>query len=150
MDSIQADAAAPVIRLSLRERSELGSNRRIRAGSSTPLEAMPRGAYTKLPRDVYTKRPIVESSVSIDVRRWHRDGLLRSGQKFPWSWSRRGDPAGSMDVVTTSDAVVLHFCWRGSEKEKWKRGAAARFAQVDDVPPRRRPSLVPVPGGCRG
>jgi hypothetical protein len=59
-------------------------------------------------------------NLSIDVRHWCRNGLLRPGQKFDCSWSRRGKRTGSIEVLPTSDAVILLFCWRASEEEKWK------------------------------
>jgi hypothetical protein len=61
----------------------------------------------------------VEGSLSIDVRRWNRDGLLRPG-RFSWSWTRRGEPAGTIEFAPASDAVVLLYCWRASEEEKWR------------------------------
>jgi hypothetical protein len=49
-----------------------------------------------------------ESCLSIDVRQWHRRGLLRhAGQRFSSSWNRSGEPLGSIDVRTEADAVVL-------------------------------------------
>jgi hypothetical protein len=47
------------------------------------------------------------------------DGPLRPG-RFSWSWTRRGQPAGTIEFAPTSDAVVLLFSWRASEKEQWK------------------------------
>jgi hypothetical protein len=45
--------------------------------------------------------------MSIDVRRWHREGLLCAGQRFShpltWTWM----PTESVDVVIEADAVVL-------------------------------------------
>jgi len=67
-----------------------------------------------------TKRPTVEGSLAIDVRRWHRDGLLWTGRTFSWSWTRRGQPAGSIEFAPANDAVVLLFSWRASEHEQWK------------------------------
>src|SRR4029077_20281903 len=46
--------------------------------------------------------------------------LLWTGRTFSWSWSRRGVPAGSIEFAPGSDAVVLLFSWRASEKEQWK------------------------------
>src|SRR5215469_15840739 len=66
------------------------------------------------------KKPVVEGCMSIDVRVWHRDGLLRPFQTFCCSWSHCGKPAGSIEVVPARDAVVLLFRWRGSANEEWK------------------------------
>jgi hypothetical protein len=55
--------------------------------------------------------------VSVDVREWHRRGLLRpAGQQFSSSWTRNGKPTGSVGVRTEADAVVLTF--QGSNE--WK------------------------------
>ena len=49
---------------------------------------------------------------SIDVRRWHRDGRLRAGQQFPWSWSSGGEPSDTINVRTEADALVLIYTAR--------------------------------------
>jgi hypothetical protein len=41
-------------------------------------------------------------------------------ETFPWSWYRGGERVGTIEVAPKVDAVVLLFCWRGSENEKWK------------------------------
>ena len=60
-------------------------------------------------RPVYGARTTCESCYSMDVRRWHREGRLRSGQYFSWSWTRDGKPVGSVSVQTATDAVVLIY-----------------------------------------
>jgi hypothetical protein len=61
-----------------------------------------------------------ESCRSIDVREWARRGYLRPHQVFLWSWSRDGEPCGSIIVRTGPDAVtgavVLSFRSRGSAR----------------------------------
>jgi hypothetical protein len=57
----------------------------------------------------------------IDVRRWRRDGLLRPGRTFFWSWYRGDDDrVAIIDAVPMTDAVVLLFRWRGSASSEWK------------------------------
>jgi hypothetical protein len=59
-------------------------------------------------RSACGRRATCESCLSIDVRQWHRHGLLRhAGLRFTWSWTRHGKPLGSIDVRTAADAVVL-------------------------------------------
>jgi hypothetical protein len=59
-------------------------------------------------RSAYGRRATCESCLSVDVREWHRQGLLRhAGQRFTRSWARHGKPLGSIDVRTAADAVVL-------------------------------------------
>jgi hypothetical protein len=53
--------------------------------------------------------------LSIDVREWYRQGLLRAGQRFTRSWTRGGKASGSVDVRTEADAVILIFKPGGAE-----------------------------------
>jgi hypothetical protein len=57
----------------------------------------------------YGGRPTCEGCKSIDIRRWHREGRLRAGQCFPLSWTRGGEPFGSIWVIAVVDAVFLMF-----------------------------------------
>jgi hypothetical protein len=70
--------------------------------------------------------PTCESCASIDARRWHREGRLHPGQCFPYSWTRAGEPAGSIKVRTEAEAVVLMFRSRTSEDIEW-RSVACRL-----------------------
>ena len=66
---------------------------------------------------VFHRRERCESCISIDVRCWHREGLL--GQHFLCSWTYRKRPSGSVRVRPERDAVVLtypSFNWDGSEE----------------------------------
>jgi hypothetical protein len=47
--------------------------------------------------------------MSIDVRSWHREGLLRIGQPFAHALTWGGEPTEGMGVLTRADAVVLVF-----------------------------------------
>ncbi len=33
---------------------------------------------------------------ALDVRRWHRDGLLTPGRAFGWQWSHNGEVTASI------------------------------------------------------
>jgi hypothetical protein len=65
-------------------------------------------------------RTTCESCISVDVRRWHREGRLRAGQDFSWSWSRGGEPAGSIGVRTERDAVALNYRSRSWGASEWR------------------------------
>jgi hypothetical protein len=65
-------------------------------------------------------RTTCESCTSIDVRQWHREGRLHPGQQFSWSWTRGGEPAGSIAVRVESDAVVLNYRAESSGSGEWK------------------------------
>jgi len=59
-----------------------------------------------MPRRTYSK-PTCEGCLAIDVREWHRKGLLRPGQNFSCSWSRGDRPLGTIYVVPMGDSVVV-------------------------------------------
>ena len=65
-------------------------------------------------------RTTCESCKSIDVRDWHRRGLLSAARQFSWSWSLRGDPTGSISVRSEVNVVSLVFHWRGCGDTEWK------------------------------
>ena len=50
-----------------------------------------------------------EDCRSIDVRRWHRDGLLKPGHWFRWIWSTDGQERASIGVLVKHDAVELSY-----------------------------------------
>jgi hypothetical protein len=61
-------------------------------------------------------RPTTEACMSIDVRSWHREGLLRARQCFlhplTWMW----EPTEGIGVLPKIDGVVIVFRsrnWRG-------------------------------------
>jgi hypothetical protein len=65
-------------------------------------------------------RTTCESCISIDVRRWHREGRLRPGQCFRCSWTWGGEPSGSISVRTEWEAVVLMYRSRSWGDTEWK------------------------------
>jgi hypothetical protein len=58
----------------------------------------------------YGGAPTCEGRPAIDVRTWQRQGLLRSFQSFPYSWSREGEQCFCINVRTEPSAIVLSFC----------------------------------------
>jgi hypothetical protein len=71
-------------------------------------------------RPPYGARTPCESSKSIDVRRWHREGRLSAGQHFTNSWTFGGEPAGTINVRTEPGAVVLTYRTRSWQAAEWK------------------------------
>jgi hypothetical protein len=63
---------------------------------------------------------ICESCPSIDVREWQRKGRLQPGQQFSWSWTRGGEPVGSITVQVEGAAVVLSYRSCRSGSSEWK------------------------------
>ena len=47
--------------------------------------------------------------LALDVRRLQRDGLLKPGLSFGWSWTRRGEKVGNIDIRTDTDRVILDY-----------------------------------------
>ena len=56
---------------------------------------------------------------SIDVRRWHRDGLLNPGNQFGWNWSLDGEVTASIHVRVEHGVVRLLYKTRGHD-ENWR------------------------------
>jgi hypothetical protein len=65
-------------------------------------------------------RATCEACISIDVRRWHREGRLHAPQYFSWSWTRGGEPSGNINVRVEPDAVVLIYRARRYGDAEWK------------------------------
>jgi hypothetical protein len=72
----------------------------------------------KMGRPYGSGRVTCESCISIDVRRWHREGRLHAGHSFTCSWTFGGEPFGSIKVRTEADAVVLMY--RAHGDAEWK------------------------------
>ena len=45
----------------------------------------------------------------IDIRRWKRDGLLRTPNAFCWQWSRDGRVAAAINVGVGTDGLILDY-----------------------------------------
>jgi hypothetical protein len=73
-----------------------------------------------MPRRAFGGRATCESYLSIDVREWHRRGLLRAGKRFSCTWTRDGEQSGSIGVRREADSVVLAFQWRGPQSKEWE------------------------------
>ena len=53
-----------------------------------------------------------EDALSIDIRRWQRDGFLEKGASFTCKWSRCGKVIGSINVKTEANLVSLNYSTR--------------------------------------
>jgi hypothetical protein len=67
----------------------------------------------------WDKRAAVEDYRSVDMRRWHRDGLLRPGTPFSWLWwDEEGNKKASIVVYMLSEASIkLDYRYRSGESE---------------------------------
>ena len=58
--------------------------------------------------------------LSIDVRRWKREGFLKPHQIFGWQWcTQDGKIAASIKVYTLPDQVILSYRWC-KPGEEWR------------------------------
>jgi len=67
-----------------------------------------------------TGRATCESCISIDVRRWYREGRLHAGQHFSCSWTCGGEPSGNISVRTEVNATILLYRSRRWGDTEWK------------------------------
>lgn len=50
-----------------------------------------------------------EHSLFIDIRQWHRDGLMGTGTTFTHQWLKSGDAFASINVAIGTDTVTLIY-----------------------------------------
>lgn len=55
----------------------------------------------------------------IDIRRWHRDGLISPGQQINWQWLRNGEQVASIGGKVETGQIRLSYSYQrhGEEKE---------------------------------
>jgi hypothetical protein len=72
----------------------------------------------------FGKKTTVEGCHSLDVRRLYREGLLKPGYRFSWSWSRAGRQTASIAGVVLGSSrperVVLLFRHRSGPDAEWE------------------------------
>jgi len=54
-----------------------------------------------------------EHLMRVDIREWHRRGLLWNGGRNTWSWSRGSERVGSITFNVTEHAVDLIYSLDG-------------------------------------
>jgi len=54
---------------------------------------------------------------SLDIRRFHRERLLKPGYRFSWSWRRAERKVASIDVLVYRDHLILSYRYRRSGEE---------------------------------
>jgi hypothetical protein len=72
----------------------------------------------------FNKKPTVGECRSVDVRRLHREELLKPGQLFSWSWSRAGREVASIGTLVLGEhrpeRVVLLFRHKSGLHAEWE------------------------------
>lgn len=56
-----------------------------------------------------------EHTLKIDLRVWHKRGLLWDGGTNSWSWSRGGEPVGSIMFTVSVDNIRLTYATNGQD-----------------------------------
>ncbi len=72
----------------------------------------------------FDKKTTVEECRSLDVRKLHREGLIKPGYGFSWSWSRARRQIASIGGMVLGasrpERVVLLFRHRSGPGSDWK------------------------------
>ena len=66
-------------------------------------------------RYAYSNRRTTESYLSIDIRRWAREGMLKTGNFCYWRWSKAGKPYSAIAVQTSRRHLILSY--RGERQQ---------------------------------
>ena len=56
-----------------------------------------------------------EQTPKIDIRVWHKRGLLWNGSNNTWSWSRGGESAGTIRFTVSADFIRLTYAAQGQD-----------------------------------
>ena len=68
----------------------------------------------------FDKKTTTDESDSLDIRRLHRDGLLKPGSCFRSSWSRAGRETGAIRGFVFRGRVVLAYRHRSGLGDEWE------------------------------
>ena len=68
----------------------------------------------------FDKKTTTDECHGLDVRRLHREGLLKSGCRFSWRWSRTGRETGSIGAFVYRDQVILSYRHRRGLGGEWE------------------------------
>jgi hypothetical protein len=65
-------------------------------------------------------RMTVEKAHRIDVRYMRKHKLLKDGYCGTWSWTRNGQPNGTINFTCHSDYLTLRYSFRRYEEDQWQ------------------------------
>ena len=68
----------------------------------------------------WDKKTTTEGCRSLDIRRLHREGWLKSGHRFSWSWWRAEQKVASIKALVYQDYVVLSYRHRSGPGGEWE------------------------------
>lgn len=68
----------------------------------------------------WNRKASAEEHQAIDIRLWHRRGLLVPGRAFSWQWSCGTEPRESISVYVQPGAVVLDYRYCEHDEADWQ------------------------------
>ncbi len=68
----------------------------------------------------FDKKTTTEECRSLDVRRFNREGLLKPGCWFSWSWWRAEQKVASIGAFVHQDQVLLSYRYRSGPAGEWE------------------------------
>ena len=70
-----------------------------------------------------------EQTPRIDIRIWHKRGLLWDGSNNTWSWSRGEESAGSIRFAVNADTIRLTYAVHGQDASQiiWTTKTPCRY-----------------------
>jgi len=68
----------------------------------------------------WNKKTTIEGCRSLDIRRLHREGLLKSGHRFSWCWWRAEQKVASIKALVYRDRLVLSYRHRSGPGSEWE------------------------------
>jgi hypothetical protein len=66
----------------------------------------------------FDKKTTTDECRSLDIRRFHREGLLKPGHWFSWSWRRAEQEVASVGALVYEDKLVLSY--RSKSGGEWE------------------------------
>jgi hypothetical protein len=67
----------------------------------------------------YGAKSTTDDYLTLDVRRWAREGVLRPGNRNGWQWTRNGETVASIQMRAEQERVILIYRHRSGGAE-WK------------------------------
>lgn len=64
-------------------------------------------------------RPCEAHYRSVDIRRFHREGMLARPGRWGWQWTRDGDQVASISLVISTDTILFDYRQRDSGND-WR------------------------------
>src|SRR5215212_493346 len=71
-------------------------------------------------RHRFGKKTTTEECRSLDIRRLHREGLLKGGNLFSWGWFRVDQEGASIGALVYQDRIVLSYRHRSRLGGEWE------------------------------